>query len=115
VCTRSYPPTLLIRVNHRYIDQRAGGPERVLVFVSRKDTCKSLKEEMCEMFESRADAQEIGCIHGDLNQSDRTKALNSFKAGRIKVLVATDVASRGLDVSGLDRVINYDLPYTIEV
>ena len=85
------------------------------MFVSRKDTCKELKSELCEMFERRADAGEIACIHGDLNQVDRTAALQRFKSGTVKVLVATDVASRGLDVSGLERVINYDFPYTIEV
>eukprot|EP00750_Incisomonas_marina_P007695 INCI15029.1.p1 GENE.INCI15029.1~~INCI15029.1.p1 ORF type:complete len:742 (+),score=114.70 INCI15029.1:140-2365(+) len=98
----------------KYISQTPGGAERVLVFVSRKDTCKELKSELCEMFERRADAGEIACIHGDLNQVDRTAALQRFKSGTVKVLVATDVASRGLDVSGLERVINYDFPYTIE-
>ena len=49
-------------------------------------------------------------IHGNKSQSARTEALASFKAGRIRVLVATDIAARGIDVDGITHVINYDLP-----
>lgn len=53
-------------------------------------------------------------IHGDKSQSQREKALQSFKAGRLKILVATDLASRGIDVKELDLVINYDMPADAE-
>jgi superfamily II DNA/RNA helicase len=53
-------------------------------------------------------------IHGDKSQADRIKALEAFKAGELEVLVATDVAARGLDVAGVPCVINYDLPYNPE-
>ena len=53
-------------------------------------------------------------IHGDKSQLDRMKALEAFKAGELEVLVATDVAARGLDVAGVPCVINYDLPYNAE-
>jgi len=53
-------------------------------------------------------------IHGDRNQREREAALASFKSGRITVLVATDVASRGLDISDVTHVINYDLPASID-
>jgi superfamily II DNA/RNA helicase len=53
-------------------------------------------------------------IHGDKTQADRMKALEAFKAGALEVLVATDVAARGLDVAGVPCVINYDLPYNAE-
>lgn len=53
-------------------------------------------------------------IHGDKTQADRMKALEAFKAGELEVLVATDVAARGLDVAGVPCVINYDLPYNAE-
>jgi len=53
-------------------------------------------------------------IHGDRNQREREAALASFKSGRISVLVATDVASRGLDISEVVQVINYDLPAGID-
>src|SRR5690606_30975541 len=53
-------------------------------------------------------------IHGDKSQLDRMKALEAFKAGELEVLVATDVAARGLDVAGVPCVINYDIPHTAE-
>jgi ATP-dependent RNA helicase RhlE len=53
-------------------------------------------------------------IHGDKSQESRQSALQNFKTGRLKVLVATDIASRGIDVTELERVINYDLPDTPE-
>jgi len=53
-------------------------------------------------------------IHGDKSQAERLEALEGFKAGRTAVLVATDVASRGLDIEGLPQVINFDIPYSAE-
>jgi ATP-dependent RNA helicase RhlE len=51
-----------------------------------------------------------GRIHGNRSQAQRTEALASFKAGKLLVLVATDVAARGIDVSGLSHVVNFDVP-----
>ncbi|MDC7231680.1 MAG: DEAD/DEAH box helicase [Spirochaetales bacterium] len=56
----------------------------------------------------------VGVIHGDKSQGARMKALAEFKAGRINVLVATDLASRGLDINGLPLVLNYDMPHLKE-
>jgi ATP-dependent RNA helicase RhlE len=53
-------------------------------------------------------------IHGDKTHGRRQKALSFFKDGHVRVLVATDVAARGLDISGVSHVINYDLPATYE-
>jgi superfamily II DNA/RNA helicase len=53
-------------------------------------------------------------IHGDKNQSKREKALNSFRKDQVKILVATDVAARGLDINDISHVINYDLPATYD-
>ena len=53
-------------------------------------------------------------LHGDMKQSQRTKVLNSFKTGRTSILVATDVAARGIDVNNIDYVINYDIPQSTE-
>ena len=50
------------------------------------------------------------CLHGDLSQAERNRIMQRFKAGEINVLVATDVAARGIDVSDVDAVINYDVP-----
>ncbi len=53
-------------------------------------------------------------LHGDMKQSQRTKVMESFKSGKIKILVATDVAARGIDVNNIDYVINYDIPQNTE-
>jgi ATP-dependent RNA helicase DeaD len=52
----------------------------------------------------------VDCLHGDLSQAERNRIMTRFKAGEIDVLVATDVAARGIDVSDVDAVINYDVP-----
>lgn len=49
-------------------------------------------------------------LHGDMKQSQRTQVMNSFKSGAVSILVATDVAARGIDVNGIDAVFNYDIP-----
>lgn len=50
------------------------------------------------------------CIHGNKSQNARQNALSSFKAGKVNVLIATDIAARGIDIQELPQVINYDLP-----
>jgi superfamily II DNA/RNA helicase len=55
-----------------------------------------------------------GAIHGNKNQSQRQRALEAFKQNAIQILLATDVASRGLDIDNVTHVINYDLPETYE-
>ena len=54
----------------------------------------------------------IGCdaIHGDKSRTARQRALSKFKAGKTRVIVATDIAARGIDIDQLEMVINYDLP-----
>ncbi|MUU77716.1 DEAD/DEAH box helicase [Winogradskyella endarachnes] len=56
----------------------------------------------------------VDSIHGDKNQSDRQTALNKFKNGYVKVLIATDVAARGIDINELDNVFNFDMPNVAE-
>ena len=56
----------------------------------------------------------VNSIHGDKNQSDRQTALNKFKNGYVKVLIATDVAARGIDINELDNVLNFDMPNVAE-
>ena len=53
-------------------------------------------------------------LHGDMSQSDRERKLEKFRKGRISVLVATDVASRGLDIPNVDLVLHYELPKDTE-
>ena len=53
-------------------------------------------------------------IHGDKKQGARTRSLGQFKSGRLQVLVATDIAARGIDIQQLPRVVNFDLPHVAE-
>jgi superfamily II DNA/RNA helicase len=87
---------------------RGRGLRQVLVFVNTKIGCRRLARELVKQG-INADA-----IHGDKSQDERTKALDGFKQGAIDVLVATDVAARGLDIVELPAVINYDVPYAPE-
>ena len=82
--------------------------KQVLVFVGTKFGASRLAVYL-ERQGIAADA-----IHGDKSQQQRTEALEAFKSGKIRVLVATDVAARGLDIDDLPHVINYELPHTAE-
>ena len=72
---------------------------------------------MVDIIEKRLLVTDIraASIHGDLTQARREKVLKDFRAGKIKVLIATDVAARGLDIEGVTHVINYDIPEDPEV
>lgn len=84
-------------------------PASALIFCNTKLQCKSLSKFLeAKGFSSLA-------IHGDLEQKDRTQILVRFSNGSTPILVATDVAARGLDISGLSAVINFDLPFEPEV
>ncbi|MAZ02787.1 MAG: DEAD/DEAH box helicase [Sneathiella sp.] len=84
--------------------------ERVIVFVRTKATADTLATEI----ETAVEGIKTAAIHGDLNQRARERTLRSFKNGRFSVLVATDVAARGIDVNAITHVINYDLPMEAE-
>ncbi len=81
---------------------------QALVFVSTKILCGRLASFL-ERHGVSADA-----IHGDKGQAQRSDTLEAFKSGKLRVLVATDVAARGLDIDDLPLVINYELPHTAE-
>ncbi|MFN7643520.1 MAG: DEAD/DEAH box helicase [Burkholderiales bacterium] len=81
---------------------------QVIVFSNTKIGCGRLAREL------EKDGLNSAAIHGDKSQQERLKTLEDFKAGKIVVLVATDVAARGLDIAELPAVINYDLPYSPE-
>ena len=78
--------------------------ERVIVFCNRKDETRRLAEVLRRY--------RINCaiLSGDIRQQTRVRTLSNFKAGKIRVLVATDVAGRGIHIEGMDHVINYTLP-----
>jgi ATP-dependent RNA helicase DeaD len=80
------------------------GLERVIVFCNTKNTT----DRITGLLQMRGISAQ--CIHGDLGQKVREKVLTSFREGKLRVLVATDVAARGLDIDDVDGVINYDIP-----
>ena len=83
---------------------RAYEPRLCMIFCNTK----AMVEEVTQYLVRNGFAAEA--LHGDLNQSQRTRVMDAFKSARIPLLVATDVAARGIDVSDIDYVINYDVP-----
>ncbi|MEJ2867552.1 DEAD/DEAH box helicase [Actinomycetospora sp. OC33-EN08] len=75
-----------------------------MVFTRTKRTASKVSEELAER------GFKVGAVHGDLGQGAREHALKAFRSGRIDVLVCTDVAARGIDVSGVTHVVNYQCP-----
>ncbi|CUS22189.1 LAQU0S04e10242g1_1 [Lachancea quebecensis] len=90
--------TFLIYLLNEFLGKTA------IVFTRTKANAERIAT-LCNLLEFSATA-----LHGDLNQNQRTGALDLFKAGRRSILVATDVAARGLDIPSVDIVINYDIP-----
>lgn len=78
--------------------------KQVLVFTRTKHGASRLAEQLAK------DGLKTAAIHGNKSQAARLKALNDFKQGKVRVLVATDVASRGLDIERLPHVVNFELP-----
>ncbi|MFX0547695.1 DEAD/DEAH box helicase [Hathewaya histolytica] len=76
--------------------------------------CRTKKNVTSLFLDLKKEGYSICEIHGDMEQKDRLKALKDFKEGRYVFIVATDVASRGIDVSGVTHVINYDIPLELE-
>lgn len=82
--------------------------EKVLVFLRTKHATERVARELFDR------GVRVGSIHGNKNQNQRQRTIEAFKRNQIKVLVATDVASRGLDIDNVSHVINFDLPETYE-
>ena len=80
----------------------------VLIFVETKRGADHLEEVLCR------DGYPASSIHGDKSQREREEALKSFKTGKTPILVATDVAARGLDIPNVTQVINFDMPSNID-
>ncbi|XP_049456445.1 probable ATP-dependent RNA helicase DDX43 isoform X1 [Epinephelus fuscoguttatus] len=82
--------------------------DKVLIFVGKKLVADDLSSDMC------LQGLAVQSLHGDREQCDREEALKDFKESRVRILVATDLASRGLDVADITHVFNYDFPRNIE-
>lgn len=87
---------------------RQEGIDTTIVFTATKRQAGLLVEELEEK------GHQIAALHGDMNQRQRTRTLAMLRQGKIKTLIATDVAARGIDVSSISHVINYDLPQCTE-
>lgn len=81
---------------------------QAVVFTSTKMAAEDISTEL------RANGFQAGALHGDMNQGQRNRTLQALRQGRMRVLVATDVAARGIDVAGVSHVINFDLPRQVE-
>jgi ATP-dependent RNA helicase RhlE len=79
---------------------------KVLVFTRTKHRAKKLADQLIKA------GLPATSLQGNLSQSRRQEAMDNFRSGRVKVLVATDIAARGIDVSRISHVINYDMPDT---
>ena len=86
----------------------SGGYKRVMVFCNTKFTTATLNNQLARL------NFVTDCLHGDLSQGERNKIMAAFREGKIAVLVATDVAARGIDVEDVDAVINYEVPSSNE-
>ncbi|MEE9434363.1 MAG: DEAD/DEAH box helicase [Sphingorhabdus sp.] len=84
---------------------RAEKVETGIIFCNRKTTVRELNKSLTR------DGFRAGEIHGDIDQASRQRQLEAFKSGEINLLVASDVAARGLDIKGVSHVINYDAPW----
>ncbi|KAL1205985.1 DEAD-box ATP-dependent RNA helicase 46 [Cardamine amara subsp. amara] len=95
---------------HKRLEQilRSQAPgSKIIIFCSTKRMCDQLARNLTRTFGAAA-------IHGDKSQAERDDVLNQFRSGRTPVLVATDVAARGLDVKDIRVVVNYDFPNGVE-
>jgi ATP-dependent RNA helicase RhlE len=79
--------------------------DRVLLFVRKKELAESVSASLKEW------GYKVGVLHGERLHQERKRALQSFRQGETQILVATDIAARGLDIPDLDVVINYDIPH----
>ena len=118
VAQRNKPADLVTQVVHpvdkrrkrQLLSERIGKENwsQVLVFARTKRGANRLAEQLA------GDGIESAAIHGNKSQGARTRALADFKANKIRVLVATDIAARGLDIDKLPYVVNYELPFVPE-
>lgn len=107
VCAEHEKGTKLKDLLSNIYDQ-ASAPGKIIIFVATKKKVDELARFI------NAFGVGVGSIHGDKSQMDRDNVLNDFRSGRANILVATDVAARGLDVDGIKYVINFDFPQSSE-
>ena len=112
------PATAATNIDQRLIETSPRGKKTTLkkllrseelttaiIFANRKTTVRDLQKSL------QQDGFKAGQIHGDMSQPERMRELDLFKSGEINILVASDVAARGLDIKGVSHVFNYDAPW----
>ncbi|HEY0087167.1 MAG TPA: DEAD/DEAH box helicase [Allosphingosinicella sp.] len=98
----------LLTMMLRYGFGEQGSMDRVLIFSRTKHGADRIVKQLA------ASGIPAAAIHGNKSQPQRERALDDFKSGKVKILIATDIAARGIDVSGVSHVINFDLPNVSE-
>jgi ATP-dependent RNA helicase DeaD len=89
---------LLVRLMQRE------NPQQAIIFCRTKRGTEKIFQRLSKRMEG------VSCIHGDMNQGARDRTMSMFREGKVKILVATDVVGRGIDVSSISHIINYDIP-----
>src|SRR5205085_3630284 len=79
-------------------------PHQAIVFCRTKRGTDKIERRLTKRFDR------VACIHGDLPQPARDRVMAAFREGKVRILVATDVVGRGIDVTGISHIINYDIP-----
>jgi ATP-dependent RNA helicase SrmB len=90
-------------------DKESENKQKVIVFVKTRERLSELVNQLAE--------QQISCnyLRGEMDQEKRNQALSQFRAGKINILIATDVAARGIDVPDITHVVNYDMPRSADI
>jgi len=79
-------------------------PKQAIIFCRTRRGTEKIYQRLSKKF------GDVACIHGDMNQTARDRVMAGFRGGKVRVLVATDVVGRGIDVTGISHIINYDIP-----
>lgn len=104
-------PNLKTKINLlQHILQKDESVNRLIIFSKTKTVADNIYNFLCR----RYGAEEVRVIHANKGQNTRINSINAFREGNIRVLVATDVASRGIDIQSVSHVINFDVPIVIE-
>lgn len=105
----SFMPARLRLVYLRFLLKNVVGKEDVIVFVSKCYTAELLRETLGIL-----GVEKVAALHSEMKQGDRLKVLNKFKGKAVRVLIATDLASRGLDIPTIELVVNYNVPKRVD-
>lgn len=99
-------------LNHKYrlLDHLLNDPqlEQAIVFTATKRNADELSEKLT------ASGYQTAALHGDMNQRQRTRTITQFRQGDVRILIATDIAARGIDVQNITHVINFEMPGSVE-